>query len=92
MDTYEQTVWILFRLLSQALHANTFLADDWQESEDANKYAEHLKKALIELAGDAIVNHFLSTHRVDMTLATRYSGGSVETHDELTLPNSVVMF
>lgn len=91
MDAYEQTVFMLFKLLSQAIHADSFLAYNWQEERDAKEYAEHLKKALIAIAGEAIVNHFLSTFRVDMTLATRYNGPAVATHDELTHTNSVAI-
>jgi len=74
VNNYAKTVFALFGLLADARNANTFLADDWHQDSDAEGYFNCLKQAIIEIAGEPIVNQWLSTSQVDITLATRFKG------------------
>lgn len=74
---YRETLDCLFSMLAQANLADS---DDsslaWQATTDASQrvgYYGHLRNAIVAIAGEAIVEHWVATNEVDYALACRAS-------------------
>ena len=72
---YHLTITNLFDMLSQANLADTEFKAWWQTLSDADGhgYYGHIRKAIVEIAGEKIVRHWEDTNEVCLDLASRNS-------------------
>lgn len=76
MFTYEETIRTLFAMLAQANLSDSDVIErsDWQRDNDSSYssgYYGDLSRALVKLAGEAIVEHWAETNEIDLSLASR---------------------
>lgn len=72
--TYEEVVTQLFNLLRLANDADhDDMALDWQKSYDAGQgnFYGSINKAIQQIAGNKIVDHWCETNEINMSLADR---------------------
>lgn len=74
MEEYQQVVMGLFALLEVANEADSDSARSWQRSHDASNrhgFYAHIRRAISEIAGDEILEHWAATGEIDILLASR---------------------
>jgi|TARA_R110002020_G_scaffold173311_1_gene364174 hypothetical protein len=79
--SYHTTISTLFKLLALANSADGDRkhAEDWQIADDAsqstlperNGFYGHINSSIVAIAGQEILDHWLETMEVDLTLASR---------------------
>ena len=75
---YHETLTVLFGLLRQASLSDSREKRDWQLWEDGIQntqwglgYYGSIRNAIVQIAGEAIVEHWAETNEIDLSLATR---------------------
>ena len=71
--TYHETITSLFNLLIQANLADSELKEKWQKGFDASStsYYGHIEKAIVSIAGNAILDFYNESNELDLSLASR---------------------
>ena len=74
-NDYYNTVFRLFELLKEANKADSDDSKDWQRPFDTSSglYYGHLQSAIIEIAGQAVVDRWSETGEIDVSLFDRFS-------------------
>jgi len=72
--TYEEVIKNLFSVLAVCNAADSRERQTWQHYDDSSQrfgaYGD-IRKAIIKLAGEEIVDHWADTNEIDMSLASR---------------------
>lgn len=74
MNDYHARITELFELLTLANKADSEYKEEWQRSNDANSrggFYGHIESAIISIAGLPIVEYWVETTEVDLSLADR---------------------
>jgi hypothetical protein len=84
MQEYHKIIFTLFELLTIANRADSAMErEDWQFPIDANQrggFFGLIRKSIVAIAGQDIVDFWTDTYEVDLSLASRVPG---ETEDEM---------